>query len=399
MVMGIRFAFGVVYVGILDDTGWSRADTAGIFSASMAVYALTVTFSGALFDRLGPRKLFSMAFIILAGGLYLSSIINTLWQFYLAYGVVVGVSFSLLGFPTHMAVVPRWFIRKRGFASALALSGTGIGSMLMSIFTENLIEQIGWRGTYQLYAVIVILFLIPLNLLFQRDHPETLGLLPDGKKQSEQSQSATTRDHKQGVTLLQALKTPAWWYLFIGVTMIGFTSMTMVVHQTRLTLDYGYTLIIATTFFGLTGLSRSLGGLLWGPLSDRIGRKGCFFIGAFLGFLGLVFLYFAQYSPNIMLLLGFSLVFGGGYMGITPVYASTVGDLFSGRHLGKIISMLDIGFGTGSAIGPWLAGYLFDRQGSYDLVLMMMMAGAAITGLCLHLSLSTRPKKPLSPLA
>jgi MFS family permease len=391
MVLGTRFSFGIFYVAILEDTGWQRAETAAIFSISMAVYALAMIVSGALFDRFGPRRLFPSAIVLLSLGLLLCSTIDTTWSFYLSYGVLVGFAFALLGFPTHMAVVPRWFVRRRGLAAAVALSGMGVGSLLITVLSDRLIAVIGWRGTFMVFAVAILAVLFPLNLLFHRNSPEEVGLHPDGGAAPPDAMPGTSLD---GTTLLSALRAPAWWLLLISVSTIGFISMTMVVHMTRLSLDLGYAPATASLLFGMTGLTRSGGQLFWGMLSDRMGRTTVFITVTLLGIAGMAFLLLARTSPEFIYLLLFTILFGFGYMGISPVYASTVADLFPGRHLGKILSTLDIGFGAGASSGPWLAGYLFDRFGHYDFTLMMITVGMVVGAVTLYLASRYRYQIP-----
>ncbi len=383
MVLGLRFAFGVFYVAILQETGWQRAETAGIFSISMGVYALTIILSGALFDRFGPRRVFPAAIVLLSAGLALCSTIASIWQFYLYYGVLLGFAFSLLGFPTHMAVVPRWFVRKRGLASALALSGMGMGSLLITLLSERLIVGLGWRTTYLISGVAILVVLAPLNLLLHRDSPEQLGLQPDGRPGAvsvPKGPLAASGTAGNGYTLRAAMRTPACWLLLLAISMMGFTTMTLVVHQTRLSMDLGYSLGTASLLYGLTGLTRSAGQLTWGLLSDRFGRNSIFATVTVLGLLGIACLFQARTSPQTIYLAGFSILFGFGYMGLSPVYASTVADLFPGRSLGKILAMLDIGFGFGASAGPWLAGYFFDRFGNYDLTFWLFTVGVLVTG-------------------
>lgn len=390
-VMGIRFAFGIFYVAILADTGWQRAETAAIFSFAMAVYACAIIFSGALFDRFGPRRLFPAAMVVMGVGFILVSRIQTVWQFYLAYGGLVGLSFSMLGFPTHMAVVPRWFARRRGLAASVVLAGSGVGSLFFAVLTEAMIVWVGWRTTFWIYGLGIIVLLAPLNAVFQRAHPESVGQHANGAAAAPRTATSSARD---GITLWQSMRSPAWWLLLVGVTTIGFMVMTFVVHQTRLSLDFGYSVAMASTLFGFTGVTRAAGGLFWGPLSDRIGRQRCFLLGAALGVVGLLLLQAARIQPHFVFLFGFALIFGVGYMGMTPVYASAVADLFHGRHLGKILATLDIGFGVGSSTGPWLAGYLFDLYGNYDVVLWMMTAATCLTGITLYTATRLRPVRP-----
>ncbi len=380
VVMGFRFSFGVYYVAILEETGWQRAETAAIFSTAMIVYALTSLLSGALFDWLGPRVLFPLGSAILGVGLMLCSTIETLWEFYLYYGVLVGVAYSMVGFITHMAYVPRWFVKRRGLATSLALSGIGTGALVLAPLSDSLINMLGWRTTFFLIGVVCLVFLVPLTAFFHRTSPQAIGLLPDGASSPETGQQTAIHE---GSTLRQALRTPVFWLLFLAVMTVGFGNMTLVVHQTKLLVDAGFGLTLAATLLGLTGFLRSLGGTIWGPLSDRVGRAPCIWFLCAAGVVALGLLITVSRSHSLPALAGFVLLWGLGYTGISPIYASTVADLFQGRHLGKILGTLDQGFGLGAASGPFLAGMVFDRYGSYEPMLWGLMGAVLITGIAL----------------
>lgn len=390
IVLGIRFSFGIFYVAILADTGWRRAETALIFSIAMLSYSLTIVLSGYLFDRFGPRVLFPAASVLLGIGLFLCSTIETIWEFYTYYGVLVGVSFSMLGFPTHMAVVPRWFQRKRGLAAGLALSGIGFGSFCLVWLSGILIEQVGWRATYQIYGIAVIASLVPLNLILHRHSPQAIGQSLDGDPPS--AQIAQTSPQSGGVTMPQAMKTPAFWLLLIAVSMIGFVTMTMVVHQTQLTMDFGYAMATAAFFFGLIGMIRSLGQMTWGALSDRFGHNPIFLVVTVMSVAGVAVLYLTQHTPHLVYLSLFTVLLGFGFMGVSPVYASMVSGMFQGRHLGKILGILDIGFGIGASTGPLLAGTLFDSYGNYDLTLILLVVAMCVAGAAMYLASRFHPK-------
>jgi len=152
----------------------------------------------------------------------------------------------------------------------------------------------------------------------------------------------------------------------------------------------GYSLSLSAALFGLTGLLRSLGGLVWGPLSDRIGRRWCAVYAAAAGVVGLALLFAARTNPNLFLLTAFILLFGVGFSGISPVYAATVADLFPGRNLGKTMGLLDQGFGLGAAGGPYVAGLLYDRMGNYQGTLIMLMVGMVAFGAALFAAASRK---------
>src|ERR1700741_5181985 len=139
---GFRFAFGVYYSAILDETGWGGAETASVVSAAMIVYACTAALCGYLFDRLGARVLFPIGALCMGTGLMLCAVSETLAALTLSFGVLTGFSYAAIGFIPHMAIVPRWFDRHRGLASALSLAGVGLGSLAVAAVSAELIVHI-----------------------------------------------------------------------------------------------------------------------------------------------------------------------------------------------------------------------------------------------------------------
>jgi len=385
MSLGFRFAFGVFYSAILDETGWLRADTAGVVSASMIVYACTAALSGYLFDRLGARVLFPIGALCMGAGLMLCSTTDSLAGLTVTYGVMLGLSYAALGFIPHMAIVPRWFVRRRGLASAVSLAGIGLGSLGIATLSAELIVHVGWRETMWWFGFATMVVLIPINLLFHRHSAEHVGLMPDGD--GPFARPAAQSAHVKAVaTIGDAVRTPVFWLLFLSVTMIGLCNMIVVVHQTRMLVDMGYGLPLASLIFGMLGVMRATGGLIWGPLSDRIGRAACVAVICSISIVGLALLWLTSLVPaesfvlRIALLLGYVLTFGIGYTGMSPVYASAVSDKFAGKNFGTILGLLDLGFGLGSALGPWWAGWMYDRYGSYGGVILGVALGVVLTG-------------------
>src|SRR5687767_7488567 len=384
--LGFRFAFGVYYSAILDETGWGRAETAGVVSAAMIVYACTAALSGYLFDRLGARVLFPIGALCMGAGLMLCSTSQSLVGLTASYALLLGFSYAALGFIPHMAIVPRWFDRRRGLASALSLAGTGLGSLGLAALSAELIAHIGWRETMWWVGVAAMVVLIPINVVFHRHSAERVGLVHDGP--SAPAVARTARPIT-GTTIDGAMRTRHFWLLALAVTMTGTCTMIVVVHQTRMLVDMGYGLTLASLMFGVLGVLRAFGGLMWGTLSDRIGRSACVLVICGISLVGLALLWLASVVPaesaalRIALLVGYLLTFGLGFNGIAPVYASAVSDRFSGKNLGTILGLLDLGFGLGSAAGPWWAGWMFDRYGSYSGVIVGVALGVVLASLAL----------------
>lgn len=384
VALGFRYAFGVFYAAILQDTGWTRADTAVVFSLAMAVYAVTALPAGWLFDRIGARRLFTVGGLLLGAGLMLCSRATTVPGLLMSYGLLAGLGFAALGFIPHAAIIPRWFVRRRGLALAAALSGVGFGSLGMSSGSALLIETFGWRTAMFASGVVCWLVLIPVNALLQLPSPQALGLHPDGAAVPTPERVPRPL---QRIPIRHALAQPTFWLLFLSVTMMGLVSMTMAVHQPRLVVDLGFSLSLSAFLFGILGLLRTVGGLIWGPLSDRIGRGPCVWIAIVLTIGGFGALVLTGHLPpawdgwRLPLLWAFTLAFGIGYNGISPIYAAAVADHFAGPSLGTMFGLLDLGFGMGAAVGPWVAGWVYDQVASYESVLWALNAAVLLTGI------------------
>jgi MFS family permease len=389
VVMGARLSFGIFYISILEDTGWPRAATAGIFSVSMLTYAVVSLGVGAAFDRLGPRRMFPLAALLLVIGFVLSSRITTLWQFYLYYGVVVGAGFAALGFVPHVSLISRWFVRKRGLASSLALSGQGVGTLILAPVCAYLIARFGWRQSYLIYAILIG-SLIPMMLIWHRDSPESLGLHPDGDLDSAHAIRPNHATDAGSAPYLHIIKTATFWALFIIVFSLAFNQMTLTVHQNQYLVDIGFQPAFAAWMLGISGLLRSVGTIIWGSVSDRITRETSLTFAALLGMIALPCLIWAQTATTTWLVILFVLLMGLGYGGVSVVYAASAADLYQGRNFGKILGLLDIGFGLGAALGTYMAGLLFDWLQSYHLMFYLIIASIGISIACIWIAAPRR---------
>jgi MFS family permease len=300
-------------------------------------------------------------------GFFLCSRMTTLWQFYLYYGIIVGTGFTALGFIPHVALMARWFDHRRGLATSLALAGTGVGSFFLAPWSAWLIAQYGWRQSYLIYAVLIPGVLIPLILLVHRSRPEDVGLHPDGISGSVPAgRQKPRRPQVVGdMPYTVALTTRGFWALFGVIFAIACTVMLLTVHQNQYLVDIGFSPAFAAWMLGLSGLLRSGGSILWGALTDRLTRETSFTLSTLLGVVGLLCLLSAQTSPEVWRVVVFVLLMGLGYGGSSVIYSTAAADLFQGRHFGKILGLMEIGFGLGASLGSALAGVVFDSFQTY----------------------------------
>lgn len=378
--IGIRVSFGVYYVAILDEFGWSRASTALAFSIAMCVHAIFAPVSGFLIDRFSPRRLFPVGAAFLATGLILCSCISSRLQLYLFWGVFTAIGINMTGFAPNMTIVPRWFIKKKGLANGITASGIGAGSLFVAMIAGFIIKNWGWRASFLVTAMAVLLFIIPAASLFLRRSPQEIGLLPDNVKniKNEREGSILTGGITEKIcerqwTLGMAAKTAPFWWINLTAGCHGYIVSMMVVHQTVYVVDSGFSHLLAASILGITWGLGSLGNAFFGAISDRVGRKWALALGSALAFSGMVFFLFIKGTHLNILLYLFAFFYGTGQGAYSPIYASSMADLYAGPSFGKIIATVSVAYGIGGAFSSYAGGYLYDARGSYLLPFLSLM--------------------------
>jgi MFS family permease len=405
LVVGTHFSLGIFYLEILEDYSWTRGETAGAFSTMLVVHAVFSLAVGVLFDRLGPRKLFPLGGLAIAIGFAACSQIRAIWHLYVFLGGIAAVGISTLAFVPHMALIPNWFVRRRGMATGIVYAGIGSGQLVLAPVIQAMVSSIGWRAAFIVLATAIVLVVVPLTAIFQRRRPEEIGLYPDGVPPTEappprhdlQSRpDHRTVDKAVEWTILQAARTPQFWLLMVTGTGLGMNLNTLMVHQMAFLTDVGYSKLLGASLLGVIGGLRSVGGMSLGSLSDRIGREMAYSIGSIAAFVGIMLLMSIQDTSQPWRLYLFVLTYGLGYGALGPVYAAAAADLFPGKHLGTILGVLEAGYGLGGALGAFVAGYLFDVLGSYVVSFTLVLGAIAISCASLWLA-APRWRRALRP--
>lgn len=147
MGFGAAYAFGAFFHSLHDEFGATRQEISLVFSLTAFLYFLVGAVSGRLADRIGPKLVIAAGGVFVGSGLLLAAVTTQLWQVYLTYSLGVGLGIGVSYVPS-VGAVQRWFICQRGFASGLAVSGIGFGSLIMPPVAAALISAIGWCWTY-----------------------------------------------------------------------------------------------------------------------------------------------------------------------------------------------------------------------------------------------------------
>jgi len=362
VMWGTRHSFGVFFEPVLDEFGWTRALTSGGFSISWILTGLLSIGVGRLNDRFGPRKIMTVAGLLLCLGYLLVSRLNALWQLYLFYGVIsIGMSAALVPL---MSTIARWFIKMRALMTGIVLASTGIALMVLLPVASQLISNHGWRISYIIIGILALVVIV-LGAQFLKRDPGQIGQLPYGGGEVNAGGSNLGAD---GLSFREALYTKQLWLLsgvyFCTYFLFYIISVHIIIHAT----GQGISLTKAVGIMAFIGGGGIAGRVLMGIVADRAGSKLSMVTSSILLIIALFWLLAAK---DLWMLYLFGAIFGFGHGGLATMESPMVAEMFGMRTHGVLLGFVFFADTIGGAIAPVLAGYIFDVTGSYNLAFLL----------------------------
>jgi MFS family permease len=331
-------------------------------------------------------------------GFILLSQVNSPLSLYLIFGLTLSLGFNLGYIHATGASVAKWFIRKRGRALSLLIMGNGVGGAIFVPLIAWLIVQYGWRSTAVIIGVATLVIPLPLSLVI-RSTPEEMGLVPDGKNnrpkqfssgkswnQSETSQVVTSPEEVD-FTVLEAIKTRAFWTYAASMMLRACILSSIVVHQIPHLTDIGIPYQKASTVLGLMVLMSIPGRFIFGWLGDWFNKRVLLFILSLLQGIGILIFIDAK---TIQLLYLFVVVYGVGYGGMIPLTIALRADLFGRKNYATIAGITMTLTMIGTVVSPIFAGYLYDVTLSYNIAFYLFSVMIVLSGILFLLIPSTR---------
>jgi MFS family permease len=347
---GLGESFTVFLKPIAENFGWDRAQVVSVYSLTWLVSGLTAPVVGRVFDRSGPRMVYSLGIFFLGAAFLIASHAQSLWQFQASIGLCVGFGIALIGNVPNSILLGRWFGPRLPTAMAVVYSAMGGGVLVLLPASQLLIEHLGWRGAYQLFGVIAVCLLIPVVLL------------PWGRLAGE------------GWTLVSAMRHHAFWALF---STFFFTAVGMYAIAAQIVaylIDAGFSPMQAATAWGFSGVVLLFGMVGVSTLDGIIGRRPSVLISYAISIAGIILLWLLQYYPSYWLLTAFVITFGSMIGSRGPLLSATAMKIFRGERVGTIFGTISIGSGLGSSLGSWTGGLLHDWSHSYNPVFAFSLA-------------------------
>jgi MFS family permease len=373
---GAMLSLSVFLQPMASAMGWSRTGVSTAALLNWLCMGAGAFLWGALSDRFGTRTIVLTGGLLLGLGMVLGSRAQTLGQFQLAFGLLVGLATGSLYTPL-IATTTRWFTRNRSLAVALVSAGVSVGSMVTAPLARWLITSYDWRLAMLVIGDLVWLLIIPAAFLVR--NPPAPSVTP----------RAAAPGLGQELTVGQALATPQ----FLAVAATHFACCAAhsgpIFHMVTHAIDRGVTAMAAATVLSAAAFASLGGKILCGLIADRVGAKRTLVVGLTVQAVAVSLYLFTQDLGSFYAL---ALLFGFAYGGVMPLYAIIVREYFGERTMGSVFGAVALVSTLGMAVGPWAGGRLYDGFGSY----FWLFIGSCAIGLgAVAISLTFRPPRTL----
>jgi len=356
---------------VIESLAFARGEFALSYTLITASTMIASPFAGKFLDKYSMRLVMTFSCATASVSIMLYSRCNALFQFYMC-SVFLGLALAAIHLVPVSMLITSWFKEKRGLFLAIAMTGGGIGGMVLNPFTNWLIVSYGWRVSFAVLGCIFAVTSIPVALFIVKRLPSEMGLPAYGE--SVKGAPADLAVEANGLISPQAVKTPAFWLLGLVVFITGLTGMGVQMHIPAYLTDIGYSSEFAANIVSLFMGIAVIGKILAGSIFDRFGMK----TGAAFMYLILTVAVLTMFGARIMpLAITFGIITGLAFPILAMVPALLTAGIFGQKDYGVIYGVITLFLNLGGSLGMPLSGFIFDNQGSYFLA-WVLYAGLAL---------------------
>ncbi len=391
MTAGFRATPGVFVVPLEDEFGWSPGLVGGGIAISLLLYGVGAPFAAAVLERFGLRRTCTIALAIVAASSGLTMLMTEPWQFYLLFGVVMGLATAAVAIPLAAVVVNRWFVQRRGLAVGLLGSSFAAGQLIFLPLMAWVAEQWGWRAAAGSVAAAALFVITPLALLLLRDRPEQLGLAPFGAPADHVPPPPLLGNPaRRAIDLLRIASRKRDFWLLAGAFFIcGATTNGLIgTHLIAACTDHGRSAVFGAGLLAVIGAFNVVGSAASGWLTDRYDPRWLLFW--YYGFRGLSLLGLnAALSDAGLTLVVFVVFYGLDWVATVPPTVALCREAFGAEKAGVVFAWVFAAHQVGAAFAAWTAGL---SRGWFDSYLpAFLFAGAlGIAGAVISLLVGRR---------
>ncbi|MFH1381940.1 MAG: MFS transporter [Chloroflexota bacterium] len=396
------YGFSALFKPIASELGFSRAVASVPSSIGRLEGGIEGPVAGWITDKFGPKWVVLSGVVLFSLGLILMNYINSIWAFYLVWGVIVGTGHNIATTVPIDTAISNWFVKKRGVALSIRWVLSGLSGVLVLPLIAWLISTVGWRMTCVIGGMVMAVVGLPLTWFFLKQHrPEYYGMLPDGATAADGA-AETPQMIDRGVkyaaevrevefTLRQAMRTRTYWLMILVWSIYGLVMQGINVHSIPFLTDFGIEPVRAASVVAVMILASLPSRFIAGFFIDRVRTEHLPFLvtGAYaLQAAGILIFLLYQTTAAIYLwfvLYGFGM--GAGIALSSPMRAR----YFGRKAFGSIHGSSQMFATPAGVIAPIYVGWVYDTTGSYMSVFVLF---AVALGIASVLIIFARPPRP-----
>lgn len=358
-------AFGLFVTPLEQEFGWDRSTISRSLTLGTVLGAFMAPVLGVMIDRFGARRLTILFAMIALVGYGLMSRVNQPWQYNIAVAIVYAMLVTGVGQMMSSININRWFVRRRGRAMGLVMMGASGGSVFFVPLCTWLIAAVGWRQTYQVVGLITFLLIAIPAWLLLINRPEDLGL--EGHRELGGSGAAASRgspgEAPGGWGLREAARTRPFWILLVGIMLGSFAVQGYFIHAIPHMETLGFSRMLAASVWSSFFMTGVVSKFMWGFIVERVGVRRCL---VFLWLAECVGMYLLWTAGSAQALFIYAVLNGLGHGPFLQLLAMVWAEYFGRQAISRIYGAVQPAIVVAGSLGPWVAGYIFDRTGHYD---------------------------------
>jgi sugar phosphate permease len=364
---GMRSTPGVLIVPLQQEFGWDRGAISLAVSINLVLFGLSGPFAAAIMQRVGIRKVMVAALLLVGLAAALTTVMQSLWQLYLLWGVLVGMATGCLTSVLAAMVTSRWFVKRRGLVLGILTATNATGQLVFLPLLASLVVTQGWRVA-ALVTTAAALIVAPLVGLLMRDTPRDVGLRPYGAEPHDEEMTIAAGNPFGAAIngLLKGLRSRDFWFLAGSFFICGATTNGLIgTHLIPAAMDDGIPEVTAASMLALIGVFDLIGTTCSGWLSDRMDNRWllCWYYG--LRGLSLLLLPFALGTSYLTLGL-FIVFYGLDWVATVPPTTRLTADIFGKENVGIVFGWIFAAHQFGAATAAYTAGVARTLLGTYQ---------------------------------
>ncbi len=357
------YSFGLFMKPLQAEFGWSRSQISGALMIVSTLGVLGAPFIGMLIDRWGSRRVGLPGVVAYTTAFALLAVAGpSIWSFWIGFLFLAMSILAITATVWTRAIAAHFDVRQRGMAIALALCGSSLGMLVAPLVADHLISTYGWRTGYVGLSLLFAGMALPMIWFFFKDGPT-----PQPEAPGEPAAPSAGRD----ISPRQAFRSLRFWNLVVASAIASLSVLALVTHLVPLITDAGIETSVAAGAAATIGITSTIGRLFEGFLLDRFKGPAIGAISLMVPSLACLLILFVP--PSTGWAFAIALILGAAVGAEVNIFAYFTSRYFGVRHFGVLFGIVYSMVILGGGLGPLMAGTIFDRTGSYELVAWIVL--------------------------